>query len=161
MKVTQSCPTLNNPTPALLSGKSYGQRSLVGCSPWGHQELDMTEHAGTSPSEPLAAPRAGIFGVHLASVSLSLSPGVRRTCFSQSCLVASGRNRFCSLGGVGSEQWNTKGDSQNGNRRAVRFAPWPHANSLPSCHRFKGPGEGGSASTQDGLSHTSMGSWED
>ena len=23
------------PTPVLLSGKSYGQRSLVGCSPWG------------------------------------------------------------------------------------------------------------------------------
>ena len=24
------------PTPVLLPGKSYGQRSLVGCSPWGH-----------------------------------------------------------------------------------------------------------------------------
>ena len=23
------------PTPVLLSGKSHGQRSLVGCSPWG------------------------------------------------------------------------------------------------------------------------------
>ena len=23
------------PTPVLLPGKSYGQRSLVGCSPWG------------------------------------------------------------------------------------------------------------------------------
>ena len=26
-----------------LPGKSYGQRSLVGYSPWGHKELDMTE----------------------------------------------------------------------------------------------------------------------
>ena len=32
-----------HPTPILLPGKSHGQRSLVGCSPWGRQELDMTE----------------------------------------------------------------------------------------------------------------------
>ena len=25
-----------HPTPVLLAGKSHGQRSLVGCSPWGH-----------------------------------------------------------------------------------------------------------------------------
>ena len=31
------------PTPALLSGKSHGQRSLVGCSPWGPEESDTTE----------------------------------------------------------------------------------------------------------------------
>ena len=30
-------------TPLLLPGKSHGQRSLVGCSPWGHKELDTTE----------------------------------------------------------------------------------------------------------------------
>ena len=27
-----------------LPGKSHGQRSLEGYSPWGHKELDMTEH---------------------------------------------------------------------------------------------------------------------
>ena len=32
-----------HPTPALLPGKSHGRRSLVGCSPWGRQELDTTE----------------------------------------------------------------------------------------------------------------------
>ena len=32
-----------HPTPVLLPGKSHGRRSLVGCSPWGRQELDMTE----------------------------------------------------------------------------------------------------------------------
>ena len=32
-----------HPTPGLLPGKSHGWRSLVGCSPWGHEELDMTE----------------------------------------------------------------------------------------------------------------------
>ena len=31
------------PTPVLLPGKSHGQRSLVGCSPWGCEELDTTE----------------------------------------------------------------------------------------------------------------------
>ena len=30
-------------TPVLLPGKSHGWRSLVGCSPWGHEELDTTE----------------------------------------------------------------------------------------------------------------------
>ena len=30
-------------TPVLLPGKSHGQRSLVGYSPWGHKELDTTE----------------------------------------------------------------------------------------------------------------------
>ena len=32
-----------HPTSVLLPGKSHGQRSLVGCSPWGREESDMTE----------------------------------------------------------------------------------------------------------------------
>ena len=32
-----------HPTPVLLPGKSYGWRSLVGCSPWGHEESDTTK----------------------------------------------------------------------------------------------------------------------
>ena len=31
------------PTPVFLPGKSRGQRSLVGYSPWGCKELHMTE----------------------------------------------------------------------------------------------------------------------
>ena len=31
------------PAPVLLPGKSHGQRSLVGCSPWGREESDTTE----------------------------------------------------------------------------------------------------------------------
>ena len=31
------------PTPVLLPGKPHGWRSLVGCSPWGREESDMTE----------------------------------------------------------------------------------------------------------------------
>ena len=32
-----------HPTPVLLPGNSHGWRSLVGCSPWGHEESEMTE----------------------------------------------------------------------------------------------------------------------
>ena len=35
----RKCP----PTPVFLPGQSHGQRSLVGYSPWGRQESDMTE----------------------------------------------------------------------------------------------------------------------
>ena len=31
------------PIPVFLSGKSHGQRSLAGYSPWDHKELNMTE----------------------------------------------------------------------------------------------------------------------
>ena len=31
------------PTPVRLPGKSHGQRSLGGFSPWGHKESDKTE----------------------------------------------------------------------------------------------------------------------
>ena len=30
-------------SPIFLPGESHGQRSLVGHSPWGHKESDMTE----------------------------------------------------------------------------------------------------------------------
>ena len=32
------------PIPVFLPGKSHGQRRLVGYGPWGHKELDTTEH---------------------------------------------------------------------------------------------------------------------
>ena len=32
-----------HPTPVLLPGISHGQRSLIGCGPWGHEESDRTE----------------------------------------------------------------------------------------------------------------------
>jgi len=38
------------PTPVFLSGEFHGQRSLVGYSPWGHKELDLTERPTLSLS---------------------------------------------------------------------------------------------------------------
>ena len=35
------------PNPVFSPGKFHGLRSLVGYSPWGHKESDMTEHAHT------------------------------------------------------------------------------------------------------------------
>ena len=36
------------PTPVPLPGKSHGQRSLVGGSPWGREESDMSEESDTT-----------------------------------------------------------------------------------------------------------------
>ena len=36
------------PTPVFLPGEFHGQRSLVGCSPWGLEELDTTELTNTN-----------------------------------------------------------------------------------------------------------------
>ena len=36
------------PTPVSLPGKSHGQRSLAGYSPWSQKELNMTEHMAES-----------------------------------------------------------------------------------------------------------------
>ena len=39
------------PTPILLPGKFHGQRNLAGYSPWGHKELDITEHTTKTMSK--------------------------------------------------------------------------------------------------------------
>ena len=43
LKILQARLQQWHPIPVLLPGKSHGLRSLVGCSPWGHKELDTTE----------------------------------------------------------------------------------------------------------------------
>ena len=37
----------DNPLQYFLPGKLHGQRILVGYSPWGHKESDVTEHTYT------------------------------------------------------------------------------------------------------------------
>ena len=36
------------PTPVFLPGESHGQRSLVGYTPWGHEETGITEQLSTA-----------------------------------------------------------------------------------------------------------------
>ena len=43
------------PTAVFVPGESHGQRNLAGYGPWGHKELDTTEHLTlfTSPASKL------------------------------------------------------------------------------------------------------------
>ena len=43
LKILQARLQQWHPIPVLLPGKSHGQRSLAGCSPWGRLESGMTE----------------------------------------------------------------------------------------------------------------------
>ena len=42
------------PTPVLLPGKSHGQRSLVGYSPWGHKETRLSDFTFTFSTNEVA-----------------------------------------------------------------------------------------------------------
>ena len=45
----------NGTLSSITWGQSHGQRSLVGYSPWGRKELDMTEQLSTRCNCPLRA----------------------------------------------------------------------------------------------------------
>ena len=49
------------PTPVFLPGKSHGQRSLAGYSPWGYKKLDVNEHTHWSTNLGTALYSSGIF----------------------------------------------------------------------------------------------------
>ena len=49
------------PTPVFWPGESHGQRSLVGCSPWGHKESDTSEQLSHLPlPRIILLPRASL-----------------------------------------------------------------------------------------------------
>ena len=52
------------PTPVFLPEKSHGQRSLVGYSPWGHKDSDMTEHTHTHAAQSLISLKSFFFLPH-------------------------------------------------------------------------------------------------
>ena len=52
------------PHPVFFPGRSHGQRSLVGCIPWGCKELDMTEHICMHPTRAV-----GERGEHLPFIN--------------------------------------------------------------------------------------------
>ena len=55
------------PTPVFLPGNPHGQRCLVGYSPWGCKESDVTKHSTAQPV-PLVLKRVNIIGVfHILS----------------------------------------------------------------------------------------------
>ena len=61
-----SCGWKWQPTSVFLPGKSHGQRSLVGYSPWGHKESDTTEQLNNS--------NTFIYVITIYHSSLFLSP---------------------------------------------------------------------------------------
>ena len=58
------------PTPVFLPGKLHGQRSLVGCSPWGCKESDMTEQVTFNIRETLLL----LLLSHFSRVRLCVTP---------------------------------------------------------------------------------------
>ena len=103
-----------HPTPVLLPGKSHGWRSLVGYSPWGRTESDMTEqlHFHFSLSciveengNPLQCsclenPRDGgawwaaVYGVAQSRTRLERLSSSSSSCIAVCCLLS--RVLFCS-----------------------------------------------------------------
>ena len=57
-------------TPVLLPGKSHGERSLVGYSPWGRKELDTTERLHSVIYDPMdcSLPGSSLHGIFQAIV---------------------------------------------------------------------------------------------
>ena len=111
------------PTPVFLPGKSHGQRSLVGYSPWGHKESDTTERLnGSSSRSPVTCP----FHPHNSSHSMlsllsclfvfPLNCGLleNRNCILLNCITLEPHTvltyRKCSINlCLSNEWWNTKG----------------------------------------------------
>ena len=49
------------PTPVFLRGQSHGQRSLAGCSPWGHKRVRHNLVTKQQPQQIVALPGWGSF----------------------------------------------------------------------------------------------------
>ena len=62
-----------HPTPVLLPGKSHGRRSLLGCSPWGSEESDMTEGLCYFAGFSLAAVSEGYSPVALCRLLIAVA----------------------------------------------------------------------------------------
>ena len=60
------------PTPVLLAGKSHGWRSLVGYSPWGRKESDVTEWLHLTSLLRGAKPHNGSCGWVIRKIPLGL-----------------------------------------------------------------------------------------
>ena len=67
------------PTPVFLPGESHEQRSLAGCSPWGHKESDTTEwltHSLMSFGNCVCLVTTPLVNVWNASVTLCCAPAL-------------------------------------------------------------------------------------
>ena len=127
------------PTPVFLPGKSQGQRSLVGYSPWGHKELDTAEHACIQIVTIWHThTKKSCFSYSLLSIS-HLSPTMR---YQDECLrLVAGieRVQFSSVQFSRSVMSNSLRPLESQQARPPCPSPSPrvHSNSRPSsrwCH---------------------------
>ena len=75
------------PTPVFLPGKSHGQRSLAGYSPWGHKESHTTERLNSNDQHPFELEKLFSFssqGIHL---NISLNIGMLLCCQTSISLI--------------------------------------------------------------------------
>ena len=130
-----------HPTPVLLPEKSHGQRSLVGCSPWGHKESDTKETLhfhfslsciGEGNGNPvqcscLENPRDG--GAWWAAIyGVSQSPTRLKR------LSSSSSSNICLIPGLGRSPGGGNGrypclQNPHGQRSLVGYSPWDHKES--------------------------------
>ena len=96
-----------HPTTVLLPVKSHGRRSLVGCSPWGHQELDTTERLHFHALEKEMATHSSVLALRIPGIGEPgglLSMGSHRVGHNRSDLAAAAA-AVASLRQVTSSCW--------------------------------------------------------
>ena len=76
------------PTPVLLPGKSHGQKSLVGYSPWGRKESDTTERLSFLSY-------ISIFCLVFCYVELNYHPNEKSSCFFKACITRESATITC------------------------------------------------------------------
>ena len=69
------------PTPVFFPGKSHGQRSLVGYSPWGHKESDTTEQMNTHTHNHTKGRNAKSVWKAIGSKSMKTTINIRKLQF--------------------------------------------------------------------------------
>ena len=76
------------PTPVFLPRELHGQRSLAGCSPWGHKELDMgiQNHLTCLLRNLYAGQEATVRTGHGTTDWFQIGKGVHQGCILSPCL---------------------------------------------------------------------------
>ena len=105
------------PTPVLLPGKSHGQRSLVGCSPWGREESDTTEWLHFH-FHSLGSARATLSGPSLCRMKEETPDG----CLVMKCVNSTILQEWTPAWTSLAVQWLRLHAANSG---GVGFDPWP------------------------------------
>ena len=108
------------PTPVFLPEKFHGQRSLVGCSPWGHKELDTTEHMAHS-TQGYGVVELTWKALEFTALNIFKMYNIRSICVSK-IISKAVMFTFCSrVGHLNSEWTNPKGGRKKKNQPYTRF----------------------------------------